>query len=51
MESIKSMCSKITGVKVNSLKELWRWLKGIGMVCTWLKKWKVKINNCLANNP
>jgi hypothetical protein len=42
ISSIKSMQLKITGEQSSSLKELWKWLKGIGHTHSCLKRWKGK---------
>lgn len=42
MESIKTMHLKIMGFQTDSLKELWRWLKGMGYTYSYLKKYKQK---------
>lgn len=42
ISSIKSMQIKISGEQSASLKDLWKWLKGIGHAHSCLKRWKSK---------
>lgn len=38
------MHAKISGEETKSLKELWKWLKGLGHGYSCLKKWKRKVS-------
>jgi hypothetical protein len=40
--SIQGMYFKIMGWRAGSLKELWRWLKGVGSTYSRLRKWRVR---------
>jgi hypothetical protein len=42
---------KITGEQAGSLRELWKWLKGIGHSHSCLKRWKAKASETGPTNP
>ncbi len=42
---------KITGDQSTSLKDLWKWLKGIGHTHSCLKRWKAKASEASSYYP
>jgi len=38
---------KITGEQASSLKDVWKWLKGMGQAHSYLKKWKSKATEAI----
>jgi hypothetical protein len=42
---------KITGEQATSLRDLWKWLKGIGHSHSCLKRWKAKAEEGGASYP
>jgi len=45
------MQMKISGEQATSLKELWKWLKGIGHTHSCLKRWKGKAAEASSYYP
>jgi hypothetical protein len=51
ISSIRSMQLKISGEQSASLKDLWKWLKGLGQTHSSLKRWKGKATEASSYYP
>ena len=51
INSIRGMYFKVRGMEAESLKELWRWLKGLGQLCSGLAKWRKHALEIIRQNP